>query len=115
MPQTILVLDSDLGFLARLCLTLTHAGYLAVPSTASDRAVPILKEVNAPEVNLLIVNLNLPSTSSLARNLSERNALLKITAIQQGHLSSFTALRISPRLRNPCSADLVQHRHRLRL
>ena len=115
MPQTILILDNDLGFLALICLTLTHAGYLAVPSSASDRAVPLLKEMNAPEVNLLIVNLSLPSTSNLARNLRKCNPLLKIIAIDEAHTSTLTELRISARLRKPGSAERVQERAWLRL
>jgi hypothetical protein len=67
--KTILVVDNDLGFVAYLCSTLTKAGYTAVPSTNVNRAIPLLKELNIAVVDAVVMNLDIPGSAELAREL----------------------------------------------
>jgi DNA-binding response OmpR family regulator len=87
---TILVVDDDLGFLAYLCMTLTEAGYTAVPAPAAERAIPTLRELDLGQVDLLVVNLRLTGAASLAEVLRSRRVKIigiedpRVTGIKPG-------------------------------
>lgn len=94
-------MDSDLGFVAFLSKSLSEAGYVALPATESRTALPLLEELDNPQVDLLMVNFDLPSTSDLARELRERNQSLRITAIQNLRQSGTPNIRVDASLRKP--------------
>jgi DNA-binding response OmpR family regulator len=97
LVKTILVLDTDLGFVAYLCSTLTKAGYRALPATTADRAERLLKELNVSHVDALVVNLKMAGGVKLGRMLSRKGA--KLIAIEGTGRSEFQAFQIAATLR----------------
>ena len=99
--KTILIVDSDLGFLAHLSKSLSAAGYLALPATTSQTAIPLLEELENSKVDLLMVNFALPSTADLVTTLKERNQLLKIIAVEDPRRYVDTNVPVDVSLRKP--------------
>jgi CheY-like chemotaxis protein len=105
--KTILVVDSDLGFVAFLSKSLSEAGYAALPATTSQTALPLLKELENPKVDLLMVNFAIPSTADLARTLKGRNQSLKIAAIEDPRRSAISNIPVDASLRRPSPEELA--------
>ena len=70
--KTVLVVDNDLGFMAYLCMTLTKYGYTAVPTSNAARAMLLLKELDVPHVDVLVVNFDVPGSLELAKALGSK-------------------------------------------
>ena len=75
---TILVVDDDLGFVVYLCLALTRAGYIAVPSTSVAAAKPLLQELGYSRFDLLIVNFSLTGTLGLLEGAGQSVKVIQI-------------------------------------
>ena len=108
MVKTILVVDTDLGFVAYLCVTLTKAGYLALPATSADRVKPLLKELNIAHVDVLVVNLDMPDGVELAKTLSRK--YVTIIAIEGARRSELQAVQIAATLRRSEGASKAAER-----
>ena len=67
--RTILVVDDDLGFVVWLGQTLVANGYLTVPATSARQATTLLAELQTATIDLAIVNLALPSATTLIDSL----------------------------------------------
>ena len=80
-PVAILIVDDDLGFLVWLGLTLSAGGFVTVPATSAFQARQLVQELGI-RINLAIVNPGLPDTSDLASSMKQRDAALKVIAIQ---------------------------------
>jgi PleD family two-component response regulator len=76
---TVLVVDNNRRFMAYLSVTLTKHGYTAVPTSNAARAMLLLKELNVPHVDVLVVNFDVPGSLELAKALGS-----KIIAIERG-------------------------------
>ena len=94
---TILVLDGDLGFVAYVCMTLTEAGYTAVPATKAERALPLLQELGLAQIDLLIVNLNLPGALDLVEAL--RSGPVKVVEIEEPNVTRIRPVPVDGMLR----------------
>ena len=105
--KTILIVDSDLGFVAFLSKSLSQAGYVALPATTSETALPLLEELENPRVDLLMANFALPSTADLTTTLKERNSLLKVVAIEDSSPSAVTSIPVDVSLRKPSPGELA--------
>ena len=70
--KSVLVVDNDLGFMAYLCMTLTKYGYTAVPTSNAARAMLLLKELDVPHVDVLVVNFDVPGSLELAKALGSK-------------------------------------------
>jgi DNA-binding NtrC family response regulator len=79
--RTILVVDDDLGFVVWLGQTLVANGYLTVPAASAPQATVLLAELQIATIDLAIVNLALPSTTTLIDSLRSRHPSLKIIAV----------------------------------
>jgi DNA-binding response OmpR family regulator len=79
--RTILVVDDDLGFVVWLGQTLVANGYLTVPATSAPQATALLAELQTATIDLAIVNLALPSATTLIDSLRNRHSSLKIIAV----------------------------------
>jgi DNA-binding response OmpR family regulator len=97
LVKTILVADTDLGFVAYLCVTLTKAGYLALPATNADSVDPLLTDLNISHVDALVVNLDMRGGVELAKTLGRQH--VKIIAIEGARRSEFQAVKIAATLR----------------
>ena len=96
---TILVVDSDLGFVAYLCMALTEKGYTAVPALTAQDAMPRLHEMCLAKVDLLIVNLNLRGSLGLVASL--RTARAKIISIEDPRVTRIRLIPVDGILRRP--------------
>ena len=104
MP-TVLIVDSDLGFVAFLSQSLTHAGYMTLPAIASQNALPLLDELENPKVDLLMVNFSLSSTAALAAALKEKNPLLKVISLEDPRGSPVSNITANASLRKSSPDD----------
>jgi CheY-like chemotaxis protein len=107
LVKTILVVDNDLGFIAYLCMTLTEAGYTAVPTINTNRAIPLLKELGISHVDVLVVNFDVPGSLELA----ERLHVAKIIAIEQ----EIPGVTIAATLRRPPQVSKAVEREWLQM
>jgi DNA-binding NtrC family response regulator len=96
---TILVIDNDLGFMAYFCMTLTEAGYTAVPVLTAERAIPLLQEMGLSHVDLLIVNLELPEVVGFVESMRSRH--VKVIAIENPGISRIKPIPVDAVLRRP--------------
>ena len=87
-----------------LCLKLTAAGFVSVPATVPERALPLLKEMQISRVDLLIVNLGVPGTSDLIKALRAANEHLKIITIDDPGATSLTTAAAESIIRKPSGA-----------
>jgi DNA-binding response OmpR family regulator len=104
--KTVLVVDSDLGFLAFLSKSLSQAECVAIPATTSETAISLLEELDNPKIDLLVVNLVLPNTADLATALKRKNQSLKVVAIQDRSTTAVTNIPIDARLQKPSPDEL---------
>ena len=74
-----LIVDDDLAFVCWLGELLSEAGYQAAPASDSRQAAALIKELNL-DVDLVVVNPDLPSVSQMIETLSRPD--LKIVAIR---------------------------------
>lgn len=110
---TILVVDDDLGFLAYFCMTLTEAGYTAVPVTTAARTVPLLQELGLAQVDLLIVNLGLPGVAELVEALMSRH--VKVIAIEDPRVTRTKPVPVDGILRRPLPSGQTAESEWLRM
>ena len=104
--KTILVIDNDLGFMAYLCMTLTEAGYTAVPTINVNRAIPLLKVLSIRHVDVLVVNFDMPGSVELAKMLGS-----KIIAIER----EIPHVTIAAMLRRPLQVSKLVEREWLQM
>jgi len=109
--KTILIVDNDLGFVAFLSKSLTRAGYVALPAMTSQSAIPLLEELANPKVDLLVVNLGLPSTAHLATTLQERNPSQRIISVEDPILRAITNIPVDASLPKLSPAELEGEEH----
>jgi len=100
---TILVVDSDLGFVAYLCMMLTEAGYSAVPATSAEAAIALLPECGLPHVDLLIVDFALPGAIAFTEALKKRAT--KAIGIEHPGVAQIKPTSVDAILRRPYSFD----------
>jgi DNA-binding response OmpR family regulator len=115
LPKNILVVDDDLGFMAMLCLKLTDAGFVTVPASVSEQALPLLKEMEISRVDLLIVNLAVPGTKDLIQLLRAENERLKIIAIDDPRAAPLTTAAIEGVIRKPSGVEQPSEREWLQV
>jgi hypothetical protein len=101
----VLVLDDDLGFVAMLCLKLTETGFVSVPATVAERALPLLKETEIGRIDLLIVNFAVPGGVDLIEVLRADNERLKIIAINDLRASPPATVPIDGVILKPSGAE----------
>ena len=104
--KTILIVDSDLGFLASFSKSLSEAGYVTLPATTGQTAITLLAELKNPNVDLLIVDLALPNTADLVTELKDRNHQLRIISWEGPGLNSDTNIQVDARLQKPSPSEL---------
>jgi hypothetical protein len=78
--KTILVVESDLGFLFWLGYTLCGAGYMALPAKSCQNASELLSRLNVG-IRLLIVNCSMPDAGAFAEELRRSHRELKVIAL----------------------------------
>ncbi len=78
--KTVLIIDSDLGFVFWLGKTLDAAGYQTLPARNASDASALLSQPDA-RPDLLIVNPSLPGIDSLIGRLRRSQEDLKIIAV----------------------------------
>lgn len=76
---TILIVDSDLGFVFWLGHTLDSAGYFSLPAKSIPDAVELLRLLNR-DIDLLIVNCSLFGAADLIGSLRRAQPTLKVLA-----------------------------------
>jgi len=81
--KTILLVDSDLGFLYWLGCTLCAAGYMALPAKNSQNAGELLSRLNV-EIHLLVVNSSMRGARTFAEELRRSQSDLKVIALIGG-------------------------------
>ena len=104
--KTVLIVDSDLGFMAFLSKSLSKGGYEVLPATTSQTAISLLKQLKNPKVDLLVLNLALPNTANLATSLKSKNKSLRIVAIQDPRTNAVINIPVDARLRKPAPDEL---------
>jgi CheY-like chemotaxis protein len=77
-PQTILIVDDDLGFVMWLGHTLAATGYLTVPLTSAQESLRIIAELDLAVIDLAIVNPAMPGMSHLIDTLRSRQEYLQV-------------------------------------
>ena len=88
-PQTILIVDDDLGFVMWLGHTLVAAGYLTVPITSAQESLRIIAELDLTAIDLAIVNPAMPGMSQLIDMLRSRQEYLQVIATEPCSRSVF--------------------------
>jgi hypothetical protein len=78
--RTILIVDSDLGFICWLGCTLNAVGYVALPAQDWRNASALLRRLNVG-VGLLVVNYSLPGASEFTEVLRRSNEHLRVIAL----------------------------------
>jgi DNA-binding response OmpR family regulator len=78
--NTVLLIDSDVGFVFWLGQGLGHAGYKVIPAESVSRAKALLDEVKMI-VDLLVVNTALPHAAGLVESLRRLNPSVKVVAL----------------------------------
>jgi hypothetical protein len=81
--KTILVVDSDLGFLYWLGCTLCAAGYMALPAKNSQNASDLLSRLNVG-IQLLVVNAAMRGAHAFAEAMRRSQRDLKVIALIGG-------------------------------
>ncbi len=112
LVETILVVDTDLGFVAYLCSTLTKTGYRALPATTAQEARAVLQELAISDLDVLVASLQMPGGFQLARMLSRKG--VKIVAIEGRRRSEFHAFQIAATLRRSDVPSPIVEWHWLR-
>lgn len=77
--KTVLIIDSDLGFVFWLGHGLDQAGYAAFPAQTAHDAKRLLDAMNVP-INLLIINTGLRGAVDFVTALRRLNQDLKVVA-----------------------------------
>ena len=83
--------------MAYFCMTLTEAGYTAVPVMTAARAIPLLEEMGLAQVDLLIVNLALSGAVGLVDKLMSRH--VKVIAIEDPRVTRIKPVPVDGTLR----------------
>ena len=78
--RTILIVDSDLGFVFWLGQALHDAGYNALPAKGVPEATALIGELKT-EIDLLIINPNLSGAVDFANSLQRFREDLKVLAM----------------------------------
>jgi hypothetical protein len=81
--KTILLVDSDLGFLYWLGCTLCAAGYMALPAKNSQNANDLLCRLNVG-IQLLVVNSSMRGARAFAEAMRRSQSHLKVIALIGG-------------------------------
>jgi DNA-binding response OmpR family regulator len=84
VDRTILLIDTDLGFLFWLGTTLDQAGFDAFPARTVPDAITLLVQLHLG-VGMLILNFGLPGADEFVANMRQWNNRLKvISLVSQG-------------------------------
>jgi len=78
--KTILLVESDLGFLCWLGCMLCAAGYMALPAKSCQNASELLSRLHVG-IRLLVVNRSMPGASEFAESLRRSHEDLKVIAL----------------------------------
>ena len=79
----VLIVDSDLGFVIWLGVSLAATGYATLPAGTSAAAHQLVDELRV-DPDLVIANLDLAGTVELVEALRRVNLALKVIAIENG-------------------------------
>lgn len=101
---TVLVVDSDVGFVLWLGLGLNQAGYAAFPAQSVPRAKAFLDEVKIA-VDLLIVNSALRDAAGLVESLRGLYHHLKVVAVIDNEVDAGKIPDADLRCRKPEGTD----------
>jgi hypothetical protein len=101
-PETILIIDDDLGFIIWLGLALVSRGYLTIPASSCRNALRLVDELQLPTIDLIMINPGLPGASDVISVLRGRSGSLKVMSIEdqfrspqsRSHLEWLSTLRI---------------------
>ena len=80
MRTTVLIVDSDLGFVFWLGRTLDAAGYQTLPAKSIADATTLLEEITA-KIDLLIINSSLSGAAEFVSTLLQSPRPLKVIAV----------------------------------
>jgi len=80
-------------------MTLSEAGYTAVPAIRAERALPVLRELRLAQVDLLIVNLALVGAVDLVEAL--RIQRVKVIEIEEPQVARIKPIPVDGTLRKP--------------
>jgi len=81
-PQTVLIVDDDLGFVFWLGRALDESGCAAFPARSIPDAGALLRELKV-SLDLLIVNPTLPGTAGFIEGLRRSGAQFKVIAVTE--------------------------------
>jgi hypothetical protein len=99
--ETVLVLDSDIGFVFWCGYVLTGAGYLAVPALSVPAAIAVVGRLNL-RLDALIVNPTLSGMADFIGNLRHSQLQVRVIAAieaqpePKGWLPGIEAVRFKP-------------------
>ena len=79
--KSILIVDSDVGFIFWLGAALSGAGYQPWPACSPSDAISVAGREALARLDLLIVNASLPGVSKLIAHFHRTQASLKVMAL----------------------------------
>ena len=102
--KTILILDSDVGFLFWVGALLHSAGHKPFPALSVSQAIELLREFN-PGIDLLVANLAVSGADDFARNLRDKSHVRIVAAVPPGAKPEQFPLDVDVVLRKPAELD----------
>jgi len=105
---TVLIVDSDCGFVFWIGEIFAKAGCSAVPALDCQQAVSLTTKLNL-KVDMVVVNPVLAGVSEMIRSLQSPNRLLKIVAIQDRHVQAICAIPAHAILRKPSGWESISY------
>jgi hypothetical protein len=106
-PQTLLIVDSDVGFLWWLGEIFTEVGYQALPALNCSQALAAVKKFHL-QIDLLVVNPALTGVGRLLASLERSGRDLKIVLIREGPIGlKYPGFRYDATLTRPSGWEPV--------
>ena len=105
--RTVLIVDSDLGFVFWLGQALDVAGYEALPAKSAAEAKTLVRELKVT-VDVLVANPNAPGVAALAEHLNRSQGHLSLIALVNNDNETFPEQPFpAVRKRRACRGDEV--------